>query len=492
MIQLKKVILQLSDEHYMGLLDQFQKNRAEKYFLLMQYAREAKLEEEEISEKLGLNKTAYYTLKSRLYEKIQQYLFEHVKDPRIELMGNVANIHNLLFNSPKETSIAILKKLEKKLLELDMPNELILIYDALKKLHLSSPKHYEYTQLYNKHVAYTLGLDKAEDLLSKFTKSIGEYLMSRDGTIIEVLLLMKAQMANVFNLYESHHLAIYRNIMNISFALFIPEHEANPEEESVEGMLKASVKIFDENPRDINYGYLRTIFDFLAFEYYHGLRLFKNAAPYFESVNEQLDTFFLADHCCMVTYFLSSKVERYLKMGIAATLVEENVLLTHEFLEEDVPNYVFLSMYKASSFFYAGNYPETVSTLKSLLRAIKFKNILHAEVEVKLFLALNYSMINQYDKAEILIKSVSRKLGEKTGENYDSTQIFIRILRMQMSADQKDVDSKIRILYDQFMLKNKGKNRILRFLKFDKPFIAELSRYTKRSPQAKLHRDASV
>ncbi len=492
MINLKKVVLQLSETHYQGLQDQFQKNRAEKYCFLMHYYRETELNDHQILEKLALNNAAYYTLKSRLSEKVQQYLFEHVKDPRIELMRNVSNIHNLLYNSPKATSIAILKKLEKKLMELDMPNELILVYHALKKLHLSSPKHYEYTQLYNKHVAYTLGLDKAEDLLSKFVKKTSEYLISREESIIEVLLLMKAQMENVFKLYESHHLAIYKNIMNISFALFIPEQEPDEDEESVEAMLKASFKILDENPKDLNYNYLRTVFDFLSFEYYHGLNLYKNASPYFENVNDQMDSFLLADHCCCVTSFLPSKVERYVKLGIADRLVEENRSLFSGFETEDLPNYVFLAMYKASSFFYAFDYQKAISTLNELQSSIGFKNILHTELEVKLFLALNYSMMNQYEQADIIIKSVSRKLAERGEEDYESAQIFVKILKLQMSSELKDIEHKISALYDQFIDQNKGKNKILRFLKFDKPFISELSRFIKRAPAVKVNRGASV
>ncbi|HXC03869.1 MAG TPA: hypothetical protein VNZ86_03905, partial [Bacteroidia bacterium] len=297
MIKLKTVVQQLTEENYQGIIVRFQKNRAEKFLSLLRYFRESELSEELISEELGLNKTAYYTLKSRLFEKIQEFLYANIEDPRIELLSNVANIHNLIYNTPKDTAIAVLKKLEKELIEYDMPNELTSVYNALKKLHLASPKYYEYAQLYNKHVAYTIALDKAEDLLSRFTKSVGEYLITRDKAMLELLQLMKAEMGNVFRLYESHHLAIYRNILNISYALFVPRAQENSDEDSVEEMLNASWKIFEENPRDANYRFLKNVFDFLAFQYYHKLKLYKNEAPFFEKVNDRLDTFLLADHC---------------------------------------------------------------------------------------------------------------------------------------------------------------------------------------------------
>jgi len=479
MIKLKTVVQQLTLEHYEGIGEQFQKSRAEKFHSLLKSLRESDLSEEEISVKLGMNKTAYYTLKSRLYEKIQEYLFENVKDPRIELLNNVANIHNLVYSTPKDTAVAILKKLEKELTEYDMPNELTSVYNALKKLHLFSPKYYDYAQLYNKHVAYTIAMDKAEDLLSRFTKSTGEYLVSRDPAIIELLSLMKMEMANVFRLYESHHLAVYRNIMNISYALFIPG-KIKEEEETVEEMLAASWKIFDENVRDADYKYLRTVLDFLAFEYYHGLKLSKNEAPYFERVNDKLDTFLLADHCCFSTRFLLSKVERYCQLEIANTLDEENGLLANLVNEENVPSFIFFMLYRASSSFYINKYTDAIAILNEMLNKVSFKNLLHTEMEAKLFLALNYSMVNKYEQAEILIKSISRKMNERSGEEYDNVQAFIRILKLQMSSEVKGMEDKMKKLRDKFNQVNEGRNKILGFLKTDDAFITELSRSIKR------------
>jgi hypothetical protein len=480
MLKLKTVVLQLAADDYTAIVTQFQKNRAEKFNSLLKYFREDSLTEDEVSDKLGLNKTAYYTLKSRLYEKIQEFLFENVKDPRIELLSNVANIHNLIYNTPKDTAIAILKKLEKELKEYDMPNELISVYNALKKLHLYSPKYYEYAQLYNKHVAYTIALDKAEDLLNNFTKTMGEYMISRDPQVIEILLLMKAEMGNVFRLYESHHLAIYRNMLNISFALFVPAPEAIREDDSVQDMLSSSQKIFDENPRDANYKFLRTVFDFLAFEYYHGLKLFKNETPYFEKVNGQLDTFLLAGHCCFNTRFLLSKAERYAELGIGRQLKAENEELTNEISKEDAPNFIYYMLYRAISAFQSSEYPEAIKILNELLNEVSFKNMLHSEVEVKLMLALSYSMLNKYEQTDILLKSITRKLNERGADEYENAQDFIKILKLQMSSEVKGVEEKIRKLRDKFSQHNEGKTKILGFIRFDDAFIAELSRSIKR------------
>jgi hypothetical protein len=480
MIKLKTVVQQLAEEHYQGLVSQFQKNRAEKFLSLLGYFREAELSEEEMPAKLALNKTAFYTLKSRLYEKIQEYLFENIKDPRLELLSNVANIHNLIYKTPKDTAIAILKKLEKELSENDMPNELISVYSALKKLHLASPKYYEYAQLYNKHVAYMIALDKAEDLLARFVKSVGEYLVAKDPAQIELLKLMKSEMANVFRLYESHHLAVYQNILNITFALYLPPSASSAEDFSIEEMLNASWKIFDGNSRDANYAFLRTVFDFLAFEYYHSLKLHKNETPYFEKINSHLDTFMLADHCCFNARFLISKIERYIHLDHTHKLEGEMKEMETEISPEDTASFVYFVLYKACAYFYSRKYVEAARVLNDMINEVSFKTMLFAEVEAKLFLALNYSMLNKYDQSEILIKSVSRKLNERDEYNFENAQAFIRILKMQMSSEIKGVEEKMRKLRDKFLIQNEGSNKILSFLKMDNPFVAELSRGIKK------------
>jgi hypothetical protein len=480
MIKLKTVVQQLTEEHYKGMVSQFQKSRGEKFSSLLKYLRESTADEEEVPEQLALNKTSYYTLKSRLYEKIQEFLFENVQDLRIELLSNVANIHTLIYNTPKDTAIAILKKLEKELADCDMPNELISVYNALKKLHLSSPKYYEYAQLYNKHVAYTIALDKVEDLLSRFVKALGEFLISRDPEMVEILTLMKAEMSNVFRLYESHHLAIYRNILNISFALYIPDYQPSEEEMSVEEMLNASWKIFDENVRDAHYKFLRSVFDFLAFEYYHGLKLYKNEAPYFEKINIRLDAFMLADHCCFNARFLISKVERYSYLGITGKLEAESNDMITEVKKEDAAGYVYWKMFKACAFYYSNKYSEAAKCLNEALNDVGFKNMLFAEVEVKLFLALNYSMLNKYELVETLIKSISRKMNDREGENYENVHSFIRILKLQIGTTPKELEDKIKKLRDKFVIQNEGRNKVLSFLKMDDAFIAELSKSIKR------------
>jgi uncharacterized protein (UPF0297 family) len=472
----------MKDESFIALSSQLKDSKADKFHTLLIHFRENNLSEEEISEKLNVNANAYYTLKSRLYNKIQEFLTSTLSGPKADLIKNVANIPNLIFDTPRDTAMAVLAKLEKDLVEYDMPYELTNVYNALKKLHIHSPKYYEYTQLYNKHVAYTIALDKAEDLLANFHKTLGEYYASRNKTLLEVLWLIKKEMEHLCRLYESHHLTVYGNILNISFALFVPLPEAVENDDPVEDILAATDEILRNYPKDVTYQHLVTAFNFLSFEYYHHLKLHKKEVQFFEAVNSRLSSFMLYNFCTFTSRFLVSKMERYNTLNDELKLYEENKQLQNEYVPDtsDIPNYVNYVKYLAAGAFHAKKYSEAVTLLNGLLNDISFKNYSHSEIEVKLLLALSYSMLNKYDPAHSLVRSASRKIREmEDAEVYENATVFIKMLSLQMDSNSKSAEEKLVNLRNKFLLLNQGPSRMLEYLKLSDDFIKVLAKSIK-------------
>jgi len=483
MIKFKSIVLQLKEEEYNDLCRQFVETKADKYLRLLQLYRENKYTDEEIQDLLSVNTSAYYTLKSRLFDKIQDFLTNNMSTPIIDLLRKVANIPTLIYDTHRDTAIAILSKLESELQNYDMPYELSSVYSALKKLHVHSPKYYEYTQLYNKHLAYTISLDKAEDLLNTFMKTLGDYYTSRNKGQIEYLSLIKQEMTNICGIYDSHHLQIYKSIVDVSFALFVPNQEAIKDDEPIEDVLARMERTFTTYSKDTNYQHLHLVYNFLAFEYYHKLNLPKKEAKFFEVVDKKIQSFLLFNHCAFTTKFLISKIERHIELGTEGELYEINKreLPNYEPDKNDIPNYINFAKYSATSAFYAKKYQEAVQILNCLINDISFKNYPHTEIEVKLLLALNYSMINKYDPATSLLRSVTRKIREIDDEmGYENALIFYKILSLQMSSSARQVDQKITQLFAKFDLLNQKSNRMLEYIKVDETFIKQLSQVVKR------------
>jgi hypothetical protein len=267
MAKLKNIVKQLSEKDFKAIYDSLIESNAEKSAYLLKSLRERQLSDNKIMAELDVNANAYYTLRSRLNLKIEEYLMEQLESPRTDVLRKVANINEVLFTKKRTISIATLKKLEKELIDYDLANELTIIYKSLKKLNNNSSDYFQYSQLYNRHVAYMLALDKAEDLLADYCKKYGSYLLTSDATEKMGLTLLMKEMQNVANLYESHRLYVYRSCMLIFHRLFVEQDETSKEEtqqdsDSIEDIFAKVQKIFDSYPQDVIYYHINLVFEF--------------------------------------------------------------------------------------------------------------------------------------------------------------------------------------------------------------------------------------
>jgi hypothetical protein len=478
MLNIKSIITKLKEPEYKAILLKLQEAKAEKFQTLLENYRESSLSDDEIQEELSISSNAFYVLKSRLYEKIQEQLLDQSVGPKTDVLRKIITIPKLLYNTQPEISIAILSKLEKDLIDHDMPQELTSVYAALKKLHLHTDKYYEYSQKYNKHVAFTLALDKAEGILTEFSRHLGDYQASRDPGILEYFPVLKNEMVSLARLYDSHHLKVAKLLMNVSIALFLPLEEEILNDEPVEDALRELEQILESHPADGKYQYLQGVVNFLFFEYYHKLGIGKKADQYFGSVNMSLPSFLFFNHLTYCSKFLISKIERYVQMDITGNLLEESHTDLAEFEPDvnDIPNYVNYVIYKAGSAYYNEDYGDASMHLSGLLNDVSFKNHVHADIEVKLFLILTYSLQNKYDLAWNLLRSVTRKLKElnKSG-GYENSIAFANMLKAQ---DQQSggLNEKISKQVNNFKLLNECPNKMLSYLKLDEAFIKLLSK----------------
>ena len=133
MLHLRKVIQKISKETSKEFIFWLKQNNAEKLALLFLLLRENNLKESAIAIELETTPSGFYTLKSRLNAKIQKFLAYNIPDDNSDILRNVANIPNLLFNTSREIAVTHLLKMEKDLIKYDMPFALTSVYSALKK-----------------------------------------------------------------------------------------------------------------------------------------------------------------------------------------------------------------------------------------------------------------------------------------------------------------------------------------------------------------------
>ena len=480
MAKLKNIIKQLSEDDFVAIYDSLIESSADKSAFLLRAMREKQQSDNKIMEELDVNTNAYYTLRSRLNQKIEEYLLQQMENPRTDILKKVANINEIIFTKKRAIAIATLKKLEKELLDYDLSNELSIVYKFLKKLHINSADYFNYSQLYNKHVAYTLAVDKAEDLLADYFKKYGNYALSGEERGKMELTLMSKEMNNVCKLYKSHRLYVYQSCINIYHRLYLEKEETIKDDlEPIEDIIQNVQKIFEDYSLDSIYYHLRIVFEYLKLEYYDHYKVYRKAENYFEEVNDSCAD--LLSNYTLYTYpaqFLMTKIKRHVRMGTVEEMYDENDGLFHDYEPDknDIPNYITYVIYRALSCYYKKKYDEAARWVNNLLNEISLKKYPAAQLEIKTVLALQYCMVRDYDLFNQLINSIQRQIRLLGKDACEHVVVFTKMLKISISDSKKNKRSKIENLAEKIKNVELDYFTPTLLVKINDEFIESLSR----------------
>lgn len=466
MSKLKGIILQLQQEEYDEMMCEFTRTSADKFQTLFRLYRENTLRDDSIKEELKVNNSAYYTLKSRLLDKVQGFLSNRFSTPNVESIHKVEDIPDLIYGMSRYKAIAILKKLEVDIAVHDSPYKLASVYDALKKLHMHTQKYYEYTQLYNRHLAYTISIDKAGDLLNDFFCKLSDWDFTRNKDELQVMSMLQQELYYVCQLYDSQRLTVYRCLMDISYLLFLPIKKEIGEQD-IEKMLTNMMTVFETVPHDKYYQHQRLAHHFLSFVYFEQNGSPRLAAEHYEAVNEKIDQFLLFNHSSYPSKFLMLKLERHINLGTENRLYDDNTKLLADYEPDrrDIANYVNFMIYRSVSAYYVKHYSEAAGILVRLMNEVSFKYGPRIESEIRLMMSLFYILAGEIDLVQTHLRSVSRKLREISKEEItDNFTFFYKLMSLMTNTAQRITTAKIELLVQQFDAANKT-NPILKYIR---------------------------
>ena len=445
MAKLKNVIKQLSDKDYQAVYDSMIETNAEKSAYLMKAIRERQLPDELLMKEMKVSKTAYYTMRSRLNIKIEERLLEQMGSPRTDLLRKVANLNEVLFTKKRTIALATLKKLEKELLDYDLANELTVVYKALKKIHINSPEYFAYSQLYNRHVAYMLAVDKAEDMLAEYFKKYGLYVLTGDQEERTGLILLMREMQNVAHLYKSHRLYVYQSCMHVFHRLFV-ETEEVLEGESIEDIFGQVQSIFQNYKLDPLYYHLHVVFEYLQMEYYNHYKVYRESQKFVDEIDDALVNLLVNyPHYTFSGQVFITRLQRSLRQEKERKLNEENKDLLREYepYKHDMATYAIYCQYLALSNYYIGRYEETIKILNTLLAEINIKKYPFVQFEIKTMLALLYCLVRDYQMFNGLANSIQRQLRMYGKNSCPHVTLLIRILRLAVSVRMVEKEKQI-------------------------------------------------
>ncbi len=478
MAKLKNIIKQLSDKDYQAIYDSLISGNAEKSAYLLKAMRERQLSEAKVMVELEINANAYYTMRSRLSQKIEEYLIQQMESPRTDLLRKVANINEVFFTQKKTIAITTLRKLEKELIEADLVGELPTIYKLLKKLHINSPEYFQFSQLYNRHVAYMLAVDKAEDVVADYFKKYGNYFFSGDITEKLSLDLLTKEIHNIANLYESHRMYVYKSCIVVFHRLFVDrEEDIGQDDESIEDIFSRAQDIFSRYNLDPVYYHLNLLFEFLKLEYYNHYKVYKQAERYYEEVNDAASNLLVNyPYYTFSIRFLISKLDRALRLGVEGELYMEQKELFADFEPDinNVPQHVIYTVYSALCSYYSGRYDETAKLLNNLINDVSLKKYPLVQMEVKALLCLQYCLLKDIDLFNQLSNSVQRNIRMIGKDACENVLTFLKILKTAVSEAKKEKDKKISALIPRFKSFSVSYFAPTSFIRMDEKFVERL------------------
>jgi len=475
-------IKRLSEDDYKSLLESISTNKFSKPYIVLEAARHKDLTDAQMIEVLDVNPNTYYTIKSRLNGKVAALLSKKVDNPISVLMDEVTRVPANLYGTNKQMSIRALKEIEKQLLEYDLSNELIIVYRTLARLYMYSPEFNHYERLYNKFVAFSLASAKAESLYYDFILKVGMYELNREPESLEEIESTLRELSNISELYNSHRLFVYFNIARMYY-LFItapgPEALMQKEMEIDKTMTEVNA-VFEKYPLDTFYNTIKFIVDALYFEYYQKIKNQVRAKHYYKIIIHELPE--LSMHHILnfhVVKILESKIGFFLFTKDEKILKDLNEVLAQSlYIEKDeIYNFVSYQKYVAIVKFYEGDYAVSARILNNLRNVINMKSLYHLEVECKLFLALQYALLNEEDVCNQLINNVSRVIREDK-DDYKNIKAFIKLIKASLKTmDLPKKKRKIATLWDAFRLKNIGTSAIMPYLQLDAKMINRLANH---------------
>jgi len=477
---LSKTIKKLNDEEYQQLLNAVGGRKQNKPYKVLEAARHNNYSESQMIEMLGVNPSAYYTLKSRLNERVAQYLSKTNNNPINVLKDKVALVPALLFGNSTEVSIRALKNLEKELIEYDLSNELITVYKALARLNMYTGEYDFYEREYNKHVAYSLAVVKAEDLFFEFTKRAGKFLLTHEDADMESMRETLREMENISELYHGHRLFVLHNIIRIYFLCISTTRIENLKavEVEIDNILQQIRKHFETYELDTFYQSIRFVVDYLYFEYYTCTGNTARAEHHYQRANKNVPGIAIKPVFGFYVFqFLNSKVERFISNADVQSLCEGNTDIDAGFEKNPNNPYPFVAYHRHMAIckFYEGDYAGSARTINKMRNDLSMKKYIRTDIECKLFQALNYCMTGEDGLCAQILQSIKRQVPEEETGN-DAVHIFTKMLKIAIKPEEfRKKVAKIYELHEEFQKVNTGKDKWLAFLKLDDSLLRRMA-----------------
>ncbi len=475
-MELYKIISQLTEIEFDELYQEFEENKADKSASFLKLIRKnSDNPEKDFLNEFDISPSTFYVLKSRLNQKVEEFLMNRLGDKNLDIIGRVYKANEKVFENSRQISIGALNRLEKELLRLDFPHGLMSVYKLLQNLHNFDTETYDYyNEQYQKQVAYTLIIDKANDSVMQFFRYFDNYLLGRKEDDFQSMLRIIEDIDKVSNLHDSHRLYLYKSIIHLYGIIFLGiTNEPKCELEPAKQILKKVYDILNQYGDEPTYHHIHLLFDFLGYEFSVSQGEAK-AKIFFDVLEYKVEELLMGYHLnAQTSLFLFSIIRHHvLNHSTALLLSDVEAYLSNIPVEIYRPtHYIYYHLFLATTHFINGSYHKSNKILFELRNTLSFRKYPHADLEIKFLLVIGYIASNENDLADQLIKSIQRQLRNESDDTYTNARVLLKIITIasgsRTSTRRKNIESLIPIWH----LNNKGRYKMLENIAIEKALL---------------------
>ncbi len=478
-MDLYKIVSQLTHKEFDEVYSTFTANNADKSAAFLKIIREnPESPDKDFLAEFDIAPSAFYVLKSRLNQKIEAFLLNRVGDSNLHVVRRVLSVNDLVFNNPREITVAALRKLEKELLKFDFPYGLMIVYKELQNQYAFDEDNYTfYKSRYNRQVAYALAMDEAVDHVVQFFYAFDNWYLSRKDRDLAEMVRAMEKIDNKNNLYDSHRLFIFKAIIHIFARLFIEiPDDIRCEVEELEAMFDKSFEILEKYKDDAFYKNINILFNFLRFVHYDDLQVRDKANMYYEILDYKIEELLQRYHYNAPTsLFLARKLQFHKRTNtLPALLNDVDKYITKIELEPyRIARYVNFHFFIAQAYFVNSDYKRCSRILYTLRNEVNLRKYIHVNLEVKFFQALSYVMMEDFDLANQLILSLQRQLRKPTMSKYAHGKILLKILNLALAGRPRTRSKNLTTQLERWKDGNVGRYALLEDIDLEKLFQYE-------------------
>jgi hypothetical protein len=444
MKKLRKLISALSEKDVTAIKGSFYRPSDKMALLFEMILNNEK--DADIREKLLLGTNAFTTLGSRLKTKIQNHLIELSDSPREDIINKLITIDTVVFNSDRTIALATLRKMERELIRYDLSHELTIVYRNLKKLHINKPEYLHYSKLYNRHVAYSLALEKAEDLLGRYFIEFGYFFVMGDAQRLIALKAIYEELQNVCGLYKSHRMALYLAMLEIMHRLYVDDAPIEKKQGlPIEDIFIQIESVFKRYPGDLVYENLKSLVQILRFEYYFKYLIYDKAIQILGQFLEDIPHAILHYE----NYGFPVKVLHNLLLLRQNEGVQSAKLLHYTFPEDidldgvSTPAKVIIQVYRTIDHFNNNRLDQASKSLYALTNDVSFKEYGPLLAEIKCINAIIKFYQGDYVLFRQNLVSIQRLIRKNQNSSPEHVIVFVKLLTILNSKSKRNQEHKI-------------------------------------------------